>query len=237
MQDIPHSFQWSRGKRSSSREVPISRSIQRNLILTLVLVLVILLLVWARAFYGSLKDFGKGEELLQKNQLIRAVTYFDRSIHWYTPLNPYVEKSAQRLWEIGQKAEQQGDSRVALIAYRTLKSGFYGARHFTTPGQEWIEKCEARIHHLTLTEGKAETKDDGRTQERQQQTPRDSAPDVFWSVVLEAGFLGWIGSMIVFIFTWRHAAEDRRKNRLRGYQWVGLAVGFFALWIVGMFKA
>jgi len=217
--------------------VPVSRSIRRNLILTLVLALVILLLVWARAFYGSVKDYEKGEELLQKNQPIRAVTYFDRSIHWYTPLNPYVEKSARRLWEIGQKAEQQGDSKVALIAYRTLRSAFYSARHFTTPGQEWIEKCETRINHLTTIEGKSEIKDDDGTPGIRQQTPGDSDPDVFWSVVLEIGFLGWIGSMIAFIFTWRHSSKDRRKRLWRGYQWVVLAVGFFALWITGMFRA
>jgi hypothetical protein len=205
--------------------------------LALVLVLVFLFLVWARAFYGSLKDYGKGEEFLKQNQLIRAVTYFDRSIHWYTPLNPYVEKSAQRLWEIGQKAEQQGDSKIALIAYQTLRSGFSSARHFISPGRQWIERCEARINHLTATEGKSETKDGDKMQGSPQETPRDSAPDVFWSVALEAGFLGWIGSMLAVIFTWRHTSEDRRKKRLRSFKWVGLALGFFALWIVGMFKA
>ena len=55
--------------------------------------LVVLLILWIRVFYGSMQDYKTGETLLKENQTIRAITYFDRSLHWYAPLNPYMERS------------------------------------------------------------------------------------------------------------------------------------------------
>jgi len=60
-----------------------------------------------------MQDYKTAETLLKENQTIRAITYFDRSLHWYAPLNPYVEWSAKRLWEIGERAEQEKDPRLA----------------------------------------------------------------------------------------------------------------------------
>jgi hypothetical protein len=72
--------------------------------LIVIVILIFFVIVWARALYGSRENFIRGETFLKEGQTIRAVTFFDRSIHWYTPLNPYVQKSAERLWVIGQRA-------------------------------------------------------------------------------------------------------------------------------------
>jgi hypothetical protein len=75
-----------------------------------------------------MQDYGTQGTFLKENQIIRAISYFDRSLHWYAPLNPYVQKSAQRLWEIGDRAERDGDLKLAFIAFSTIRSGFYGSR-------------------------------------------------------------------------------------------------------------
>ena len=110
----------------------------------LCLVAIGLMMVWVRAFYGSMQAYQQGEVYLEEKQYVRAVTFFDRSIHWYTPFNPYVRKSAERLWGIGEHAEKEGDVQLALIAYRTIRRGFYGASHFITPGMAWINKASGR---------------------------------------------------------------------------------------------
>jgi len=89
---------------------------------TLAFALLLLAILWARVFCGSMKDFETGETFLKENQIIRAITYFDRSLHWYAPLNPYVQKSAQRLWEIGDRAERDGDLKLAFIAFSTIRN-------------------------------------------------------------------------------------------------------------------
>jgi len=71
-----------------------------------------------------MQDYDTGETLLKGNEIIRAITYFDRSLHWYAPVNPYLERAATRLWEIGEQAEKAGDKRLALIAYESIRTGF-----------------------------------------------------------------------------------------------------------------
>lgn len=56
-----------------------------------------------------------------------------------------------------------------------------------------------------------------------------------WAVVVLAGFLGWIGCTIGFIFG---AFEKQgRFNNKRALKWGALVVVCYALWIVGMMNA
>lgn len=207
--------------------------------ISLGLIATLLIMVWARAFYGSIKAYETGETCLKEGRYIRAITFFDRSIHWYTPLNPYIEKSAERLWQIGEHAEERGDTKLALIAYRAIRRGFYAASHFITPGREWIEKCDSRIRKLVRLESQAmkRSPDFESKKKRILESQKTVPPDVFWSVVLEIGFLGWIGSVIGFIMFAIRRREGPEKSTYLSFVWIGLAFVFFALWIVGMMKA
>ena len=113
----------------------------------------VMLVLWARVFYGSMKDYETGETLLKENQVIRAITYFDRSLHWYAPINPYSEKAATRLWEIGEKAEKEGDLRMARIAFESIRNASYGTTHVFTPRKEWIKRAESKINELSGAKG------------------------------------------------------------------------------------
>jgi hypothetical protein len=189
--------------------------------LVLVVILVFFVIIWVRAFYGARENYHKGEAFLKGGHTIRAVTFFDRSIHWYTPLNPYVEKSAEQLWEIGEGAQREGDKRLALIAFETIRSGFYGASHLVTPGKEWIQKVDAKLHELGAAP----------------KNIMDPHPDVFWSVVVVTSFLAWVGSVFAFIVFVLGRKKTARTLVNRPVLWVGLASIFFFLWIVGMYKA
>ena len=184
----------------------------------------LLLILWVRVFYGSMQDYKTGETLLKENQTIRAITYFDRSLHWYAPLNPYVERSAKRLWEIGKRAEQEKDTRLALIAYESIRNGFYGASHLFTPGKDWIGRAEKKIHDLSSPEGRKEA----------HASKKNPHPDALWSVVVVISFIGWIGSLAGFA-RWV-LGKDKGPGRLqhRAVLWIGLGVFFFGLWILGM---
>ena len=203
------------------------------------LLALMLVILWVRVFYGTMKAYQKGENYLKENQVIRAITYFDRSIHWYTPFNPYVNKSAEELWEIGIKAEEQGDIKLALISFRTIRRGFYAASHFITPGGDWIKRCELKIDILTLAEEKNRTGSGERTalKEKLRKDQKGKSPIIPWTIILEIGFLGWIGTVIGFIM-YRLRGERKPKILTSSvFIWVIPFVIFFALWIVGMVKA
>jgi hypothetical protein len=200
------------------------RRLVSSVILKAASVAVLLLFVlWGRVFYGSMQDYKTAETLLKENQTIRAITYFDRSLHWYAPLNPYVERSAKRLWEIGERAEQEKDPRLALIAYESIRNGFHGASHVFRPGKDWVQRAESKIHFLSSLMGTGEST----------AAKKDPQPDVLWSVVVVTSFLGWIGSLLGLIVVLFKEGEARR----RGIYWLGLFSLCFVLWLVGMASA
>jgi hypothetical protein len=192
----------------------------------------VMLVLWARVFYGSMKDYETGETLLKENQVIRAITYFDRSLHWYAPINPYLEKAATRLWEVGEKAEKEGDLRMARIAFESIRNASYGTTHVFTPGKEWIRRAESKIHALSGAKGQK-----GGENAESWSPKRGPHPHAFWSVAVVLGFLGWVGSALGFIF----AASSKDRSNLRPFRrkliWLSLVLAFGALWFAGMVMA
>ena len=224
--------------------IPLKRDLfelkaMKMVFMILGLITVLLLMVWARIFYSSMKAYYTGESYLRDKQYIRAITFFDRSIHWYTPFNPYVERSAERLWNIGNNAEQKGDTKLALIAFRTIRGGFYSTHSFYKPGREWIKKCDTQINQLMRPELRkrgspvSSRMKGGYITERQ----KDPSPSIFWTIFLEVGFLGWIGSVMGFIIFILGRKEEPKFSIFSSFVWITLTSIFFALWIIGMMKA
>lgn len=200
---------------------------------------ILLIVVWVRVFHGSMQACQEGETYFKANQYIKAITFFDRSIHWYTPFNPYVRKSSERLWEISKDAQKRGDIRLALIATRTIRRGFIAARSFYTPGRDWIEKCDLRIDALLKIEQarKGDLKGGEIEQTSVLENPQTKGPDILWSIILLAGLIGWIGSAIGFIMSGFQTSQEARLLSFSNFKWIMLWSAFFTIWIVGMMKA
>jgi len=113
------------------------------------LILIIsLALMFATVWWRMQTQFKAGEAAWKKGDFVAAVAGYEAAIHMYIPGSPLIEKSAARLWEIGEKNEQSGDLTRALIAYRALRSSFYAAKWLKTPGQSWIDRCDKKIAAL-----------------------------------------------------------------------------------------
>lgn len=187
-------------------------------------------MVWLRALYGSMQCWREGERSLRRGEQVRAITFFDRSIHWYAPLNPYVGRSAERLWELAQEAEIKGDDPLALMALRAIERGFRSASSFFQPGTGWLERCERKIREILAAE-------DSRPERGQVRPPVVKPPDPFWAVILEVGFLGWIGSVIGFIV---FVFQDRKRPASPvspALIWATLGLISFFLWFLGLIRA
>jgi hypothetical protein len=212
--------------------VPKKHHVSNMIVKAVSIGVLVMLVLWARVFYGSMKDYETGETLLKENQVIRAITYFDRSLHWYAPINPYLDKAATRLWEIGEKAEKEGDLRMARIAFESIRNAAYGTTHVFTPGKEWIRRAESKIHALSGAKGQ---KGD---ENAEPWTPkRGPHPHALWSVAVVVGFLGWVGSVLGFIFAALHEDHSNGKPFQKKVVWLSLVLGFGALWLAGMVMA
>ncbi len=212
--------------------MPIRQKGFRVIIKAASVAVLLLLILWVRVFFGSMQDYKTGETLLKENQTIRAITYFDRSLHWYAPLNPYVERSAKQLWAIGEKAEKEGDNRMARIAFESIRNAGYGTRHVFTLGHKWVDKAESRIKKLRLGKDYEHVED-----AKGAEAPKSPHPHVVWSLAAVVGFLGWAGSIVGFIvFAFRKDRATEKTFR-KGLVWFCLIFGFAALWVAGMVMA
>ena len=211
-----------------------------RLINILLVVILVVLAVFLKVYLSSRMEYRKAEAAFQQQDYHKAITHYERSIQWYTPASKYVAGAAQRLWQIGELTAGQGKSDLALEAYESLRSSFYAVRSFYTPYREWIDKCDEKIASLVAAKGPTVKRDIGKSYAQRRAEylkllKKDAAPDVTWSVLLEAGFIGWIGSTIAFIF--QAFSRDGSFYNKKALFWGSLIIAFYALWIIGMLKA
>ena len=62
-------------------------------------------------------------------------------------------------------------------------------------------------------------------------------PGIFWSVMVEIGFLGWIGAVIGAIVLYTGGREKAQYHGQRFFVWMTFTAIFFSIWILGMMKA
>jgi tetratricopeptide (TPR) repeat protein len=114
----------------------------------IVITLVSLLMFFASTWWRMSSQYNRGEAALRSGDFIGAIAGFESALHMYIPFHPSIEKSAERLWQIGETNERLGDINRALIAYRSLRSSFYADHWLVTPGIAWINKCDKKIAAL-----------------------------------------------------------------------------------------
>jgi hypothetical protein len=215
----------------------VRHKIFRHTMLVFTLMVVIFFSIWTKAFIGSMNNFAKGEDFFRHKEYFKAITFFDRSMHWYTPFNPYIERSAEYLWEISNRAEQINDDQLSLIAIETIRNSFYSSRSFYSPGTAWIEKCETKIHNITGMQKEATLQGNTYSKDYVDKQIKYNDPVIFWTLILEIGFLGWIASVLGFIFFCLR--QDKKINNfVHSYWfWISLTGINYSLWVLGMINA
>jgi len=105
-------------------------------------------LLWGNTLARQQEQFSRGEEARSRGDFIAAVAGYETAIRMYTPWSPLVDRSAGRLWALGEEMERNRDGERALVAYRSLRSSWYAVRGLTSPGTHWIALCDTKIAKL-----------------------------------------------------------------------------------------
>lgn len=201
-----------------------------------VLLVAFVVILYAKVAYNASQDFALGENAYTHGEYKRAITHYERTIKWYTPLSTAVQRAVERLWQLGTEAEARGEISLALEAYQTLRSSLYAVQSFYIPYQSWIPKSEARIAPLLAkTKAGEEHNEDQLAQDTARfamQLQRHVGPHLGWSILLEIGFLGWVGATVCLI--WYVVDETGNFAQRQGLLWGSLIAIFFALWLIGM---
>jgi hypothetical protein len=199
--------------------------------------LVLVLFVLGRCALESRREFMKGEGLAGKGETAEAILHFDRSIHWYFPLNPYVERSIRSLWDLGRALETK-DRDMALRAYESIRGGLYAVRSFFQPHEDWIPKANERIAALRATSDTETNRLKGPEEALKYHRgllEADERPRTGWVLLTEIGFFGWLGCTVLLIA--RGYNREGRMNLARALPWMSGMVLFFLAWILGLLKA
>jgi tetratricopeptide (TPR) repeat protein len=114
-------------------------------------------MVWVKTFSYGQNQYKAGEKAMAASDLKDAISDYETAIHMYSPFAGYVPASAKRLWEIGQGFEKSGDYDLALIAYRSIRSSFYGVRSFYTPYKDWIARSDSEIDKVLALQAKKQS--------------------------------------------------------------------------------
>lgn len=123
------------------------------LVPVLVTAFCVILLIWINVYSRSVRFSREGDAFLAEGKLIEAVTSYEISAHAYTPWNPHVRHSMEKLWEIGERLERENeDPTYPLIAYRALRSSVYAIRSFYMPYKDWIPRCDEKIGQLVMVQ-------------------------------------------------------------------------------------
>lgn len=214
--------------------------LKSHLIKALVVLLVFTGIIWTRVLYLQRSHFTAAEKYRKESNYKLAIREYDTTMHFYTPLSPYIGRAASGLWQIGEMFEKQDRPDWAHIAYSSIRSSFYASRGLYTPGKDWIEKCDEKIAALNvrilLKEGSISAEEAKAEKAKHLYVlKQDRAPDVLWTVLAEAGFFGWVGSVVFIIFKgFENMGRIRGRHMLYGIVSFGLT---FALWIAALLKA
>src|SRR5262245_45193771 len=186
--------------------------------------------------YNAGQEFAIGEDAYTRGAYNVAITHYGRAIKWYTPFSTTVRHAVERLWQLGIEAETRGDWPLALEAYQALRASLYAVQSFYLPYQSWIPKSEERIAPLLAkTKAGEEPNADKLAQDTARfamQLQRHVGPHLGWSILVEIGFLGWVGATVGLI--WYVVDEAGNFARRQGLLWGSLIAIFFALWLIGM---
>ena len=214
--------------------------LKKYLIKGLFVIVIFLMLVGGRVFYLQRSHFIAAEKYYTEAGWKLAIREYDTAMHFYTPLSPYIGKSAQRLWQIGEMFEKQDKLDWANIAYSSIRSSFYASRSLYTPGKDWIMKCDEKIADINvkmlIKEGALKPEEaDAEKRKHLYVMKVDRAPDPFWSILLEIGFFGWLGSVLFIIFKgFSDNGKIHKKFALYGVLSFLLS---FSIWVAALLKA
>ncbi len=124
----------------------------------IIIIVLLVAMVWVKTYFYGLDQYKQGEKAMASGDLKNAIADYETAIHMYTPFSKYVPASARRLWEIGQGFERSGDYDWALLAYRSIRSSFYGVRSLYTPYKDWIIRSDAQINEVLALQARKDMK-------------------------------------------------------------------------------
>jgi hypothetical protein len=109
-------------------------------------------LIWGHTLCRQHEQFSLAEEARARGDVIAALAGYESAIRMYTPYSPMVERAAAGLWSLGEDSLRNGDGKIAVIAFTSIRCSFHAIRGLTSPGKDWIARCDRKLARISQIE-------------------------------------------------------------------------------------
>lgn len=211
---------------------------RRKQLIVVATLLLCLGVISVRAIWEGYAALSRGDAAQVDGDSQAAVRWWRRSARWYLPLAPHVGRAYARLRNLGIAAEKQGDTKLALSAWRGVRSSIRATRSFYTPYSEYVDEADQHIAALmaSLEVAQDRQRDPAEAEARHYALLKlDSMPSVLWSLVALLGMALWIGAGFAFAL---RAIDDRDRlvPSAAAYSGAGIVIGL-VIWLTGLHLA
>lgn len=114
----------------------------------LLLLAVLIVSVSGRVVYEGERQLSLSTQALEAKDVESAVFHARAAALWYAPGAPHVRVAYERLWALGQQAEERKLWDVSLLAYRSIVSASASTRWIVAPQAERARAAELAIERI-----------------------------------------------------------------------------------------
>jgi hypothetical protein len=180
-----------------------------------------------------------GEDAMARGKPTEAIHAFEASARWYLPLAPHVDDAYAGLRAIaGSK-----DPRVALPAWRAIRSAARATRSLWTPHADDLAAADAAIAKLAAADPEGAPIGDGSTPEdlaareawQQARLSRSGRPSIGATALAALGIVLWVGGAVLLA---RRGIDPEGRLARRPALAAALAIVVgLASWVLGLYNA
>ncbi|MGB5365212.1 MAG: hypothetical protein WBM75_19740 [Polyangiales bacterium] len=197
-------------------------------------IIAVLALLFGRVASESRDELAAARAYRQDDRPDRALEHYRRSIRWALPLSPYHAEAVSELESLAMEFEVEGDTELALLAWRSLSGGLAATRTFYSGSQPARERANDQIARLLAMDRSAAV--DARLSAEQLAADHrrllsdQLSPDPFWGLALLLGMAVWVGALVLLARSGFDSTGRLHWATARGPVW-GALLGFvsFAL--------
>jgi len=198
--------------------------------LTILLLVTIFITFLAKNLYYQNRYYNSAKQ----QDGIAKVKAYERVILSYVPFSPLGSKAVEELYLYCHTFKKDDEK---LYCLETIRASIYQIQNpITRPYAEYLEKINPEIAKLRALESinwefnNYTMADYEKLYNVQMQVLNyDNKPSNFWSFIVVLSLIGWISSVLLFI--WK--ANNKKQTLLYSLMFIA----FFSLWIVSLYKA
>jgi len=197
---------------------------------------------WLRVSTSAVEEWDRAIAAEQQGDLEMAIDHYQYAVRWYTPFSSTPRNAADALERLALQARQNGNTSLALRAYRRLRGAILATRGLFSPFEARRDAVNTALAELTADQQLAAGGPTVRSRKRSQLVKDhrallalDPIPSRLWSLAVILSFAAWVLGAFATI---RRGFDENAKIQRRAFSRWGMFTALsFGFWMLGLYNA